>query len=123
MNDTYKNWLNNLKIGDEVALRWGYKDYQIFIVAKTTATQIVLNDGQRFNKHNGYKRSSKTSYETLIEPTSKIKDTINRNKAITIIGSKNPSWFESCNIKTETLLEWANIIEQTINDNKIEFNL
>ncbi len=45
----YTEWLANLKVGDKVAIsnRYGYKSE---IVARLTKTQVVLENGVKFNR-------------------------------------------------------------------------
>lgn len=48
-----KEWLASLKVGDKVAIsiRNGYR---IGEVSRLTKTQIVLKDGNKFNRESGY---------------------------------------------------------------------
>lgn len=64
-----KEWLANLKVGDKVAIlvRNGYRSG---VVSRLTKTQIVLKDGNKFNRESGYLvgRTDSWTYSAYIQP-------------------------------------------------------
>lgn len=56
-------WLENIKVGDEVGFRWGglgaTRRISIHTVVKVTKTQIVTDKGGRYSRKDGYEIGSK----------------------------------------------------------------
>lgn len=108
MND--KEFLENIKAGDEVLLSgggWGQAKKQVLIVSRTTKTQIIIGSS-RYNKKSGYPvGSSCGSWDrpNSIGPvTDKDKADIKRSSAINML--KKTEWE---NLHDGTLFEIARL--------------
>jgi hypothetical protein len=47
-------WLESLKVGDQVALNGSYNDLLIRVVSRLTKTQIILDTGAKFRRDSGH---------------------------------------------------------------------
>ena len=72
-----KGWLASLKGGDEVAIAnptWAGANYVIETIERTTATQLILSRGRRFNRDNGLIRGN--SYIRISPVTQDVLDDV-----------------------------------------------
>jgi hypothetical protein len=92
------NWIDSLKVGDEVAVRRGYghASYELAVVQKVTATQIVL-ERHRFYKHNGRQVGGSNSYDQfqIMQPTPEIRESVRRAKLLRMLDGRNWSLFST----------------------------
>jgi hypothetical protein len=61
---TNTDWLQNLKVGDEVMLQQsgcGKQKHRVAVVDRVTETQIVIGN-ERFNRHNGHRKGDGNRY-------------------------------------------------------------
>ena len=103
----YKDWLQSLKTGDDVAIETITGGYVLREVARLTKTQIVLDNLQKFYISSGQLVGGSHYRSTSIIPvTAEIKETIERSTLIYNI--RKSHLYE---ISTESLRQILSIIE------------
>lgn len=105
--DQRQQWLNSLKVGDEVAMihgGWGYRDYTIHTVSNITPSRMIDVNRYRFN-NDGRERGN--HYGRKIEQvTDKIRQDILHKQAISEI--RCITWEK---LTTQQLLDVLKIIQ------------
>ena len=103
----YKDWLQSLKTGDDVAIETITGGYVLRKVARLTKTQIVLDNSQKFYISSGLIVGG-THYRctSIIPVTAEIRETIERS--ILIYNIKKSHLYD---ISTESLRQILSIIE------------
>ena len=103
----YKDWLQSLKTGDDVAIETITGGYVLREVARLTKTQIVLDNLQKFYISSGQLVGGSHYRSTSIIPvTAEIKETIERSTLI--YGIRKSHLYD---ISTESLRQILSIIE------------
>ena len=103
----YKDWLQSLKPGDEVAIETITGGYVLRKVSRLTKTQIVLDNLQKFYISSGQLVGGSHYRSTSIIPvTAEIKETIERSTLI--YGIRKSHLYD---ISTESLRQILSIIE------------
>jgi len=83
-------WLESLKEGDLVLIKFGFNPYNQARIKRTTKTQIIV-EGQRFRRQDGFLVGGDAYTKSHIaKPTPKLLERIRRNKLIDRI--KNLDW-------------------------------
>ena len=82
----YKDWLQSLKPGDEVAIETITGGYVLRKVSRLTKTQIVLDNSQKFYISSGLLVGGSFYYKTSIVPiTAEMKESLEKYRLIKII--------------------------------------
>ena len=103
----YKDWLQSLKTGDDVAIETITGGYVLREVARLTKTQIVLDNLHKFYISSGQLVGGSHYRSTSIIPvTAEIKETIERSTLI--YGIRKSHLYD---ISTESLRQILSIIE------------
>lgn len=103
----YKDWLQSLKPGDEVAIETITGGYVLRKVSRLTKTQIVLDNSQKFYISSGQLVGGSHYRSTSIIPvTAEIKETIERSTLIYRIKKSDIGA-----LKTSALIEILSIID------------
>ena len=103
----YKDWLQSLKPGDDVAIETITGGYVLRKVSRLTKTQIVLDNSQRFYICSGTIVGGSAFRRTSIIPiTAEMKETIERSTLIYNIRKSH-----LYDISTESLRQILSIIE------------
>lgn len=107
---TPKDWLSNLKVGDEIAV-WQYRYPEIRTIERLTPTQLVLDGGTlKFNRTTGNRVSSDKWISLTIGPvTDDVKETVDRAKAIRQLRSIDWSL-----LPTPLLLQMSNLYKAAV---------
>ena len=106
-NIEYKDWLQSLKPGDDVAIETITGGYVLRKVSRLTKTQIVLDNCQKFYISSGLLVEGSFYHKTSIVPvTAEIKETIERS--ILIYNIRKSHLYD---ISTESLRQILSIIE------------
>ena len=85
-NIEYKDWLQSLKPGDELAIETITVGYVFRKVARLTKTQIVLDNSQKFYISSGLIVGGSFYHKTSIIPiTAEMKETLEKYRLIKII--------------------------------------
>jgi hypothetical protein len=73
-------WLDKLKVGDEVVVSSGYYGFRLDKVSRLTKTWIIISN-QSFWRNNGYQVKSSTDYmrTRITEPTNAMRLKIRRD--------------------------------------------
>lgn len=81
------NWLEDLKVGDEVVVSGSFLSYEISRVTHTTATQIHIG-GTKYRRDTGVQMGSVSSWNrsSLCEPTQELRDKIEHKKRASSMG-------------------------------------
>jgi hypothetical protein len=111
-------FLNTLKEGDEVICRWGSysTSYALQKVAKTTKTQVVLDNGSRFRKDDG--REVGDRYNCIMETNEKNMAIIHRQAEQRRVAIK---YRKITNTRLDLLSETALDAIQAIIDSELAF--
>lgn len=80
-----REWLSSLKGGEQVVIEGGFSSGSLSVakVARITATQIILDSGDRFRRENGRRVGEKTSggtwsHTSLSRPTPELLESIRK---------------------------------------------
>jgi hypothetical protein len=103
------SWLDNLKEGDEVAVRSGYvyASHTIKIIERTTKSQIMVS-GMKFWRESGSGVGYQSSPVRIVEPTPEIREEIKRRACVDKIQAF-AGWH---NLSTEVLEKVVELIKE-----------
>jgi hypothetical protein len=82
---------DKFKVGDEVAVHFGYNSVRLDRVARLTKTQIVLTDGSRFNARTGREVGDGSFYRAhLARPTDDDREKVARRRLMDAFNNIEP---------------------------------
>jgi len=113
------NWLELLKAGDKVVVAYGWgmrANHQIENVERTTATQIVLPNGQKYRRSDGRKKGNRNWQSCrLVEATDELIaeiDDINRRSSLKYYVTETTRDFRQVDfLTTEELQQIHDIVD------------
>ena len=86
----FDDWLAELKVGDNVVRRVGFRNHRLTTIERVTATQFVLKDGGRARRVNG--RIMGVTDNTRLEiPTPMLVEKIEHAKPSDWLGRTQPT--------------------------------
>jgi len=102
----YKDWLQSLKTGDDVAIETITGGYVLRKVSRLTKTQIVLDNSQKFYISSGLLVEGSFYHKTSIVPiTAEMKESLEKYRLIKIIKKYDLSL-----LNTSSLMEILSIM-------------
>lgn len=118
--DKRKDWLAELKVGDEVAVPFGWREFRIAKITPSGMIDVLSRDGKytkRFNP-DGSARGASTGlrYERLHQLTPEMRDSIRRQIAVTKISNAARQTDELAKTDLEDLEEAARLLDGDAKD-------